>query len=99
MTGSMGSSSSRRHKTVIYAAKNFMTSSIADHAINTKVEPVMAKVFQKKMDTEFPDKYGATSFSSGITTATVTMPARKASAMSLRGSGGGAGLRPPDPKP
>src|SRR3989344_4840888 len=78
MAGSIGSSSSRRHRTVTRAAAYFMISSIADQAV--KISICVARNV-------------ATYFWIGITTATVTIPAKNASAMRRRGSGCGASSR------
>src|SRR3989344_4097845 len=83
MTGSMGSSSSRLCSTVSLAITNLMISSMVDHMMKVSVV-VLAAV---RIQSSCVFRYEAANFSIGITTATATMPARNASAMSLRGSG------------
>src|SRR3989338_499472 len=84
MTGSMGSSSSRLCSTVSLAMTYLMISSMADQMM--KVSVVVLAAVRSHRSCVF--RYEAANFSIGITTATATIPARKASAMSRRGSGG-----------
>src|SRR3990167_11495118 len=83
MTGSIGSSSSRLRKTVSLAITYLMISSMADHMMKVSVVVLAAVTTQSSCDL----RYEAANFSIGITTATATIPARKARAMSRRGSG------------
>src|SRR3990167_7537500 len=83
MTGSMGSSSSRLCSTVSLAMTYLMISSMADQMM--KVSVVVLAAVRSHSSCVF--RYEAANFSIGITTATATIPARKASAISRRGSG------------
>src|SRR3989338_2666215 len=83
MTGSIGSSSSRLRKTVSLAITYLMISSMADQMMKVSVVVLAAVRSQSSCDL----RYEAANFSIGITTATATIPAKKASAISLRGSG------------
>src|SRR3989344_6090869 len=83
MTGSIGSSSARRRSTVSFAITYLMISSKADQMMKVSVVVLAAASIQIC----WLEIYEAANFSIGITTATATIPARKARAMSLRGSG------------
>src|SRR3989344_7388453 len=83
MTGSVGSAAWRRRSTVSFAITYLIISSKADQTKKVSVVVLAAASIQICCE----EIYEAANFSIGMTTATATMPAKNASAMSLRGSG------------
>src|SRR3989344_1450593 len=83
MTGSIGSPFSRLRQTGSLGLTHLVNSFMADHMMKVSVVVLAAVRTQSSCDL----RYEAANFSIGITTATATIPARKARAMSRRGSG------------